>query len=32
MNRKLSFAIVFFSAFAVSTPVWAQAAGPGPTS
>ena len=28
MNRKLGFAIVFFSAFAISTPVWAQAAWP----
>ena len=25
MNRKLSFAVVFVAAFAVSTPVWAQA-------
>ena len=28
MNRKLRFAIVFLGAFAVSTPVWAQAAWP----
>ncbi len=28
MNRKLSFAIVFFGALAISTPVWAQAAWP----
>ena len=25
MNRKLGFAVVFLSAFAVSTPLWAQA-------
>jgi rhodanese-related sulfurtransferase len=30
MNRKLSLAVVFFSAFAFSTPVWAQAKPPAP--